>query len=284
MKKFALVLATLIPALSTFAQVEAEIVVNQDKFLPAEELSAGVRIVNRSGQTLHLGEDADWVKFTIEKESGGVVHQTAEPPVKGGFDLKSTERATMRVDLAPCYNLRQQGRYLISATVKIKEWNQTISTKPVAVEIVEGTKLWEQTVGVPQPGGPPEMRSYTLQQANYLKDQLRLYLRVADRHGHVLKMINVGPMISFGQPEQQIDSTSRLHLLYQKSNKRFAYLVVKPDGEIQTRQTFEYTETRPRLQPDDKVGISVSGGERIVSADDIPRVKKSKDDDKKDTQ
>ena len=284
MKKFALLLATLIPALSTFAQVEAELVVNQDKFLPAEELSAGVRIVNRSGQTLHLGEDADWVKFTVEKESGGVVHQTKEPPVKGGFDLKSTDRATMRVDLAPCYDLRQRGRYLISATVKIKEWNQTISTKPVAVEIVEGTKLWEQEVGVPQPSGPPEMRSYTLQQANYLKDQLRLYLRVADRHGHVLKMINVGPMISFGQPEQQVDSKSRLHLLYQKSNKRFAYLVVMPDGEIQTQQTFEYTETRPRLQPDDKAGISVNGGERIVSADDIPRATKSKDDDKKEKQ
>lgn len=280
MKKFATALAFLISALSTFAQVEAEVVLDQDKFLPAEDLIAGVRIVNRSGQALRLGEDAEWVKFTIEKSAGGVVHQSAKPPVKGAFTLESAERATMRVDLAPCYDLRQQGRYLISATVKINEWNQTFTTKPVAVEIVEGTKLWEQEFGVPKPGGAPEMRNYTLQQANYLKDQLRLYLRVSDSHGNVLKMINVGPMISFGQPAQQIDKQSRLHLLYQNSNKRFAYLVVKPDGEIQTRQTFEYTETRPRLQTDESGGIKVGGGERRPSPDDLPRATEPKDDGK----
>lgn len=277
MKKIALLLAMLIPAVSAFAQVEVEVVMDQDKFLPAEELMAGVRIVNRSGQTLRLGEAADWIKFTIEKDAGGVVHQSGEPPVKGGFDLESASRATVRVDLAPHFGLRQQGRYLITATVKIHGWDKIFTTKPMPVEIVEGTKLWEQEVGVPQPGGLPEMRVYTLQQANYLKNQLRLYLRVSDRHGHVIKMIKVGPMVSFGQPVQQIDQQSRLHLLYQISNKRFSYLVVKPDGEIQTRKTFEYSETRPRLLPDDKGEFSVRGGERCISPDDIPRATETKE-------
>src|SRR5690349_11235635 len=96
---------------SAFAQVEVEVVLDQDKYLPAEQLLAGVRIVNRSGQTLQLGEDADWIQFSIEQIGGGVIHQTSEPPVQGVFSLQSTERATVKVDLAPRFDLRQQGRY-----------------------------------------------------------------------------------------------------------------------------------------------------------------------------
>lgn len=273
-------LATLAPA---FGQVEVEVVVDQDKFLPAEELMAGVRIVNRSGQTLLLGEEADWIKFSIEQIGGGTVHQISQPPVQGEFSLQSTERATVKVDLAPRFDLRQQGRYVLTATVKIKEWGQALTTKPVRIEIVEGTKLWTQEFGVPSATGEtqlPEMRSYTLQQANYLKSQLRLYLRVAGSDGRVIKMLNLGPMISFGRPEPQLDRQSRLHVLYQNGAKTFSYIVVNPQGEITKRQTFEYADTRPRLSLDDAKNIVVSGGARRISADDLPVPLASKDDSK----
>lgn len=274
-------LALLASALSAWAQVEVEVVLEQDKFLPAEQLMAGVRIVNRSGQALNLGEDADWAQFSIERLDGGGVHQVSQPPVQGAFKLESSERATVKVDLAPCYDLRQQGRYLITATVKIKEWQKVLVSKPVPLEIVEGTKLWEQAFGVPpEPGStePPEVRKYALQQANYLKTQLRLYLRVSSGDGRVIKMLNIGPMIGFGQPEPQVDRQSRLHLLYQTAAKSFAYRVINPEGDIILRQTFEYTDTRPRLRLDENGNISVAGGARRPAADDLPVVVKSKDE------
>ena len=276
-------LALLASALSALAQVEVEVVLDQDKFLPAEQLMAGVRIVNRSGQPLNLGEDADWAQFSIERLDGGAVHRISQPPVQGVFKLDSSERATVKVDLAPCYDLRQQGRYLITATVKIKEWDKVLITKPVPVEIVEGTKLWEQSLGVPQEQGstqPPEVRKYTLQQANYLKSQLRLYLRVSAADGRVLKMLNVGPMIGFGQPEPQVDRLSRLHLLYQNAAKTFSYLIVNPEGDVIRRQTYEYTDTRPRLRLDEGENIVVTGGARRAAADDFPAPVKSKIDAK----
>ena len=82
MKNFLILAALALSSLSTFAQVEAEVVVDQDKFLPAETLIAGVRIVNRSGQTLKLGEDADWIKFNIEKPNDFDF-------VPNGFETKS---------------------------------------------------------------------------------------------------------------------------------------------------------------------------------------------------
>jgi len=118
-----------------------------------------------------------------------------------------------------------------------------------------------------------------LQQANYLKKELRLYCRLTGGDGQVMKMLNVGPMIGFGQPEPQIDSQSRLHLLYQNAAKTFAYLIVNPDGDIILRQTFEYTDSRPRLRFDPESGkIVVVGGERREADDDFPALVKAKDE------
>ena len=285
MKKYFLASAVLCASLlSASAQVNVNVELDQDKYLPAEEIMVGVRIVNRSGQTLHLAEDADWIQFSIEKVEGGAVHELVKPPVQGAFDLESTKKATVTVDVAPCFDLRQAGRYLISARVKIKNWDQTLTAKPVAFEVIEGTKLWEQDFGVPvEPGSSrlPDVRRYTLQQANYLKDQLRLYLRVSDTDGRVIKLINVGRMISFGQPEPQLDKRSRLHLLYQDGARNFSYLIVTPDGDIKVRQTFEYTETRPRLRLDDTGEIAVTGGVRRQAASDVPAPTQPKDDAKK---
>lgn len=275
-------LILLASALGARAQVEVEVVLDQDKFLPAEQLLAGVRIVNRSGQQLNLGEDADWAQFSVQRLDGGGVHKISEPPMQGAFKLESGERATVKVDLAPCFELRQQGRYTMTATLKVKEWSKVIVSRPLPFEIVEGTKLWEQEFGVPPGHGstePPEVRKYVLQQANYLKN-LRLYLRVSAKDGRVIKLLNVGPMIGFGQPEPQVDRQSRLHLLYQNAAKSFSYLVVNPDGDILVRQTYEYADSRPRLRLDEGGIITVTGGARRETRDDLPAPVKSNSDAK----
>jgi len=264
-----LVLASMRPAL---AQLDVEVVLEQDKFLPGEPFVAAVRLENSSGQMLRLGEEMDWVKFTVETVDGRPAPQRGEPPVKNPFDFDSTKRATLRVDLEPHFDLRPPGRYRISATVTVPSWSRQLVTKPVAFEVVEGTRLWEQEFGVPntEPGQLPEMRKYALQQANYLRKQLRLYLRVSAEDGSVIKLINVGPMISFSHPEPRLDRTSRLHLLYQSGAKTFEYLVVSPAGAIEVRQLYEYSETRPRLRVEENGEFKIIGGVRVKRAEDLP--------------
>jgi hypothetical protein len=96
----------------------------------------------------------------------------------------------------------------------------------------------------------------------------------------VLKLLNVGPMIGFGQPEPQVDRQSRLHLLYQNAAKSFSYLVVNPDGDVLVRQTYEYADSRPRLRLDESGIITVTGGARRATADDLPAPVKSNSDAK----
>ena len=117
----------------------------------------------------------------------------------------------------------------------------------------------------------PEVRRYSLEQANYLRTQLRLYVRITDVDDtHVIKVLPVGPMVSVSHPERQIDRVNNLHLLYQVGARTYLYAVITPDGEMIQRQTHEITTTRPRLLADDKGNQSVVGGARRFSNDDLP--------------
>ena len=268
-----LLLASL-AALPARAQVTVEVTQDQDQFLQGESLNVAVRITNRSGETLHLGANSDWLIFTIESRDGLVVPKSGEAPVVGEFDLETSKTAIKRVDLAPYFSLPQPGRYSIVANVRIRDWNQELISRPRYFNIIEGAKLWEQEVGIPSSAGsanqPPEVRKYILQQVNYLRGQLRLYLRVTDGFGRSLRVFPVGPMVSFGRPDPQVDRLSRLHLLYQYGAYSFCYTIIDCNGDMVVRQTYDYNPSRPRLRTDEDGNISVTGGTRRITDNDVP--------------
>jgi hypothetical protein len=265
-------------------QVVVEVTQDQQEFLPGESLPVAVRIINRSGQTLHLGADPEWLTFAMEGRDGAVVEKSAEVPVLGEFDLGSSEVATKRVDLAPYFVLAQEGRYAVTATVHIKSWGEDVNSRPHGFDIIQGAKLWEQEVGVPpsptSTNAAPQLRRYVLQQANYIRGQLRLYLRVLDQYGRPLKVLPIGPMVSFGRPDPpQIDGASNLHVLYQNGPSSFSYTVYSPNGELLIRQRHDYINSRPRLRIDDSGKIVVFGGVRRLAANDVPPSSPDEDTD-----
>jgi len=264
------------------AQVSVEVVLEQEHFLSGENLTAAVRITNRSGQTLHLGDEPDWLTFALETRDGmGIVAKNSEPSVLGPFTLETTKVATRRVELVPHFDITRAGRYSLTASVRIKEWDQTLTTKPKNFDIINAAKLWSQDFGVPAQGTTnraPEVRNYTLEQANYLRNQLRLYFRLTAADGaRVIKVFSLGPMVSFGIPDHQIDQASNLHVLYQNGAHSFSYTVINPDGEVITRQTHDYAGTRPKLQLGENGQLLVVGGVRRRTPDDVPEPGKSEE-------
>jgi hypothetical protein len=276
MKILALLLGVaLAPLAPLSAQVSVEVVLDQEHFLSGEQLTPAVRITNRSGQTLHLGGDEDWLTFALESRDGrGIVAKHSEPSVLTPFTLETGKVATRRVDLLPHFDLARAGRYTIVASVRIKDWDQMLTTKPKSFDIINGAKLWSQDFGVPvesTPNRAPEVRKYTLEQANYLRTQLRLYFRLTDAGGErVLKVFSLGPMVSFGTPDQQIDQASNLHVLFQNGARAFSYTVINPDGDIIVRETHDYAGTRPRLQLGENGRLAVVGGVRRRTPEDVP--------------
>jgi hypothetical protein len=278
------ILALILAAGTACGQVTVQITQAQDDFLPGESLPVAVRITNRSGQTLQLGSEADWLIFSIESSeaNGAVVPKTADAPVLGPFELPTSKAATKHVDLAPYFQFGQAGRYEVTATVRIKDWDREITSPPKHFNIIEGTRLWERDFGLPNSGtnGAPEVRKYILQQANYLKGQIRLYFRLTDSSGFKpFRVYPVGSMVSFSRPEPQLDRLSNLHLLYQNGPSAFGYFVFNPDGEMIKRQTFDYISSRPRLNVDSDGEVTVKGGVRRETPNDIPPPKEENTSD-----
>lgn len=273
MKKL-LCLAPLLWAMGLPAQVSVEVVFEQEQYLTGEKVVAAVRITNRSGQTIQLGAEPDWLTFTMESATGLVLPNHGDPPVLGEFTLESSKRATKRVDLSPWFPLTTPGRYNVTALVRFKGWGIERASQPSGFNVINGAKLWEQEFGVPNsnPGetSQPEVRRYILQQANFIKANLRLYLRVTDASGDKLfRVAPIGQLLSFSRPEAQVDQGSNLHVLYMDGPQTLSYTSWNPDGELILRQTYRFTETRPRLRL--KEGkVSVSGGVRQESSKDIP--------------
>ncbi|MDW7980831.1 MAG: hypothetical protein RMH97_09720 [Verrucomicrobiales bacterium] len=244
------------------AQVSVEIKLDQEQYLPGETVRIAVRITNFSGQTLRLGETPDWLAISVESRDGFIVPKTGEIPVVGPFTLPSAHVATKRVELTPYLDLSRPARYSVIATVQIPEWDQAFSSAPVTFDIVEGAKLWEREFGVPTTNGPPEVRKYTLQQVNYLK-QVKLYVRVTDASGaKVHRVLCLGPLASFGHPRPAVDKLSNLHVLFQSGARSFLYCVVNPDGDLVKCETYDYAATRPRLMASADGDVTVVGGVR----------------------
>ena len=117
------------------------------------------------------------------------------------------------------------------------------------------------------------MRKFTLEEANHLHEQLRLYIRLSDStESRVFKVASLGPMVSFGQPEAQVDRLSQLHVLWQTGAQNFSYCLIAPDGTLLKRDTYDDFNNRPKLVIDANGDVSVVGGVRRQPATDVPAV------------
>ena len=256
------------------AQVDVELSFEQEQFLPSENIPLAVKITNRSGQQLHLGADADWLTFGVESADGFVVLKNAEVPVTGAFDLETGQLAIKRVDLQPYFSLGKPGRYRVTATLHIKDWSVQIASAPKSFDVITGAKLWEQDFGVATTNAQPEARKYMLEQANYLKEQLRLYVQVSDpSEAQVFKVTALGPMVSFSHPAAQVDRQSRLNVLWQTGAQGYSFAVVNPDGTAAPLEYYDNFPTRPKLAVTDDGDVVVLGGARRAKAAELPMVK-----------
>ena len=259
---------------AAWGQVSAGLHLAQDQVLPGEAIPVSVQVTNFSGQTLRLGRDNFWLQFLLEEKNGPSLPTISNVPVAGPFDLENAMIAIKRVDLAPHYRSLRPGRYVLSAVLRIPDWSSYLELDPVEFDVFSGTVLWEQVFGVPNSSGKPgrpEFRRFALQQALHLK-KMKLYAVVTDpTSSRFYAVFPLGPMLTFSNPERQIDRESNLHVLWQFGARSFYYCVIDPDGELKLRQTHDYAgPSRPVLGADDMGRILVRGGVRQRALDDLP--------------
>lgn len=274
LRKLLICLLPFLIATSCFGQVKVSVILDQQQFLPGEDVPVKVRIINHSGQTLFFGENNQWLRVSIQAQDSFVVRNTGDVPVRGVFELPPSKMATKELNIAPYFDLNRPGRYEVVATVRIEEWNQTITSMPASFDVISGSKLWERTFGVPDPmhsDGPPVVRKYLLQQANHLRTQVVLYVRITDAaEEHTIKVIPIGPMVSFSEPRAVLDGDSNLHVLYQSGPQVFTYFEINPNGMTLQQERYEYSGTRPRLFAAEDGAVTVKGGVKVPKAPSPP--------------
>jgi hypothetical protein len=272
MKKLFLSALMLLVFFRASAQVSLELALDQDEFLPNEAIRLTVKITNTSGQQLHLGADQAWLTFSVESADGIIIEKKGEVPVVEEFDLESSQMATKHVDLEPYFQLGRPARYKVTATMRIKEWGLAVNSAPVHFDIIHGGEIWTQDFGVlVATNAPPEPRKYTLIKANYLREQLRLYVQVSSGNGgNVFRVAPLGPLVSFSSPEESVDRVSQLHVLWQTGSQSFSYMVIAPDGSLMLRDSYDNFNSRPHLRVNDNGDVEVRGGARRPKPREMP--------------
>ena len=273
MKILVIIILTVLTFFRAWAQVSVEVVPAQEQFLPGEAVPLAVKITNRSGQQLHLGADPVWLTFSVESVDGFVVVKNSEVPVFGPFDLESSQMATKRVDIQPYFTMHKPGRYKLTATLRIKDWGASIVSPVCQFDLINGAELWSQDFGVPNgTSAAPQVRKYALIEANYLREQLRLYVQLSDKaSAQSLKVAALGPMVSFSQPEPQVDRVNRLHVLWQAGSQAFDYCVINPDGTIFKQEVYDNFTGRPHLTVNENGEVLVHGGVRRTKLGALPQ-------------
>jgi hypothetical protein len=251
------------------AQIQVELILNQEQFLVAESIPVKIRITNLSGQPVQLGQDPDWLTFQVQNLERPSEVRVAKIPTNEPYTLQSAKTVVRQLDLIPFFDFSRPGQYTIAASLRIKNWNQEFFSNAKSFDVSTGFRVWEQEFGVPTSNAPPEMRKYALLQANYVK-RLMLYLRLTDAsESRVYCVMPIAPLVSFSRPEAQMDQESNLHVLSQAGASSFIYMVITPFGQVPTRHRYDYTETRPVLRPKDGK-IIVMGGIRRMTTEDVP--------------
>jgi hypothetical protein len=253
------------------AQVDVRVSLTQEQFLPGESIEAAVRIANFTGQKLTFGNRTDWIRFNVESTDGRIVNRISEVQESGEFQLESSTRGTIRYDIQPHFDLSTPGRYRISATVQLAE-DQEYTSPAVHFEVFRGTRLWEREIGIETADvSTSNRRKYILQQATHLRN-VRLYIRVTDdSEAATFKVIPIGPTVSFGRPSCAVDRKSRLHVLHQISADTYRFHLVTPEGRVETRRIYAFSDRRPQLRVNEAGEVAVIGGERRRASDDIPQ-------------
>jgi hypothetical protein len=275
MKTVLVLLGCVAAAVASVGQgiISVQLAMDQDSFVAGETIPVKVRVSNFAGRDLHLGKEADWLTFVIEDAQHDRVGQLEPVPVQGEFTLQSSMTGTKKSDLSPYYDLSRAGRYTVSAIVNAPELKQTVQSKGVTFDVINGSSIWDQEFGVPgtaPAGGAPEMRRYALIQTTHAK-VIKLYLRLTDSgQSRIFAVFPLGTIVSFGRPELQLDKFSNLHVIFQSGAHRYAHCLVNPDGVLLARETYEVTSTRPKLFAEADGRVTVLGGERRPMPSDLP--------------
>ncbi len=259
------------------AQVRVEVRIPRRNFISYEPVIATVVITNVAGRdlTLHDADGQRWCNFEIQTGDGRLIPPRDPDAGLSPLLIPAGETIKRSANLASLFPIGDFGLYRVRAGVYLAEAKKFYDSQPANIEVSEGKVFWQQVVGVPEGmDGAGGTRTVSLLSFRLEKDN-RLYVRVEDKDkGMVYCTQQLGPILSSGAPQVEIDRANQLHILQLVGLKTYLYTKVGVNGETLGQSTYNSVNSRPNLRKRKDGEVGVYGGQVDIpvaaSAADAP--------------
>jgi hypothetical protein len=262
MKLLATAICLLVATQFAHAQLQVELKFKRLQYVAYEPVTAMLTITNLAGRDVDLHDIGTqrWFGFEV---TGGQQQLLApaglqsEPPLH----IESGKTVTRKIDLGTVYPVHDFGTYHVRANVFFGDLNKFFYSPSKVFQVTDARPIWQKTVGVPdgQPGAGGT-RTYSLL-SNRFPDHTSLYVRVEDKNnGTVYSTYSLGRVISFDEPQVELDRANQLHVLHCAAPRTWAYSHVGLNGELLKQSTFLQIKSQPHLRRVADGLVAVHGG------------------------
>ncbi len=243
------------------AQVQVDLKLKRLQYIAYEPLMATLEITNLAGRDIELRNDRgqDWFGFEVMAAEERPVGPSRKVAPEAPLNIPAGQTVSRKINLSPLYPIHDFGTYRVRANVYFADLGKHFYSKARVFKITDARALWQKTVGLPdEPAG--NTRTYSLM-TNRFPTYTSLYVRVEDRDsGVVYSTFPLGRVISFEQPQVEIDQENRLHVLHCGAPRTWSYTQVGLNGELLQRKTILQTRSMPRLRRKTDGRVAVFGG------------------------
>ncbi len=251
MKLLRLLLLSLVcatAAIPAHAQISVDLQIKRRSFIRYEPILATVTVTNLTGRAITLQDaDSQWFGFQITTNPG----QRQVPPIDPNYhldplELKVGESVKRTVNLNTLFSFGEFGHYQIKSTIYSSDLSKYFTSKATGIEVSEGTKLWQQSVGVPE-GSPNAGNLHTMTALSFQgTDKSDLYIRIEDRELGVIYCTHKLGHIIIGQPPQmQLDAANNLYVLQMVMPKVYLLTKISCSGVLISQNNYEAPKATP---------------------------------------
>ncbi|HEX4668009.1 MAG TPA: hypothetical protein VH207_15565 [Chthoniobacterales bacterium] len=245
-------------AITAEGQIQVDLKFKRLQYIAFEPVIATVTITNLAGRAIALrnSEDLPWYGFEVTAKDGRTLPPLPHPP-EPPLEMAAGSSVTRKINLTPLFPITDLGIYHVRANVYFADLNKFFYAKPKVIEVTNARPIWQRTVGDPESSGA---RTYSLM-TNRFPDHTSLYVRVEDRENSlVYGTYSLGRVISFDEPQAEIDRQNQLHVLQPSAPRVWSYSVVGLDGRLLKHASYSQARSMPRLRRTPDGAVEVVGG------------------------
>ncbi|NMA44036.1 MAG: hypothetical protein GX946_11745 [Oligosphaeraceae bacterium] len=245
-RRICFMVTLLLLGLKSGAQVTMQLKAENARYLRYEIINLRLIINNSSGNTLIFsdqeGAGGGRLFFAVNEHSGKVARAIdAQANPIADLILAPGESRELQISINMLHDMQKEGVYSITAYLNHSRLPRTHLSNTINVEVIEGSRILERSVGLPSQSSSDIIKSMRLILLLFPDVNEKLYCLRAEDDEHIYAVHRLGPYIAGTTPQMDIDGSSSVHVLIQVRPRLYSYLIYSFVGSnLQLRQQRYY--------------------------------------------